>query len=175
MSEAEEYASTLVRTGFADRDEVLEAVLDSYEDELSEEEAGALVTRLWRERLAEQATWPETTDADRLLAAFEAMDADGVVARADFTCCANCGHTEIAEEAGDGARGYVFFHRQDTERAVEGGGLYLAFGAFGDGDPAAIGRAVVDAVTAVGLPTEWDGTAGRRILVSPLDWRLRLE
>lgn len=174
MTEQEEYASTLVRSGFHDRDEVLEAVLDPYEEELSEDEAEALVTRLWEARLAEQASWPQTTEADRLLAAMETLDATGIVARADFTCCNNCGHAEIGAEAGDGARGYVFFHQQDTERAAEGGGLYLSYGAFANGDPAAIGREVVAALTAANLPAEWDGTAAQRILVTPLNWQLRL-
>lgn len=175
MTEAEEYATTLVRTGFNDRDEVLEAVLESHEDELSEQEAADLVDRLWAARLAEQATWPETTEVDRLLSVFETLDANGIVARADFACCGNCGHTEIGAEAGDSARGYVFFHQQDTERAAEGGGLHLAYGTFGDGDPAEVGREVVAALTAANLPTEWDGTAGRRILVSPLNWQVRIE
>ncbi len=174
MTEAEEYATTLVRTGFNDRDEVLEAVLESYEDELSEEEAEALVDRLWAARVAEQATWPETTEVDRLLFAFETLDANGVVARANFTCCATCGHSEIGAEAEDHHRGYVFFHEQDTENAAEGGGLYLAFGAFHDGDTTAIGREVVAALHAVDLPTRWDGTAAQRILVAPLNWQLRL-
>lgn len=175
MTEHEEYATTLVRTGFNDRDDVLEAVLDYCEDELSEADAAALVDRLWAARLAEQAGWPETTEADRLLAAFETLDANGIVARPDFACCGNCGHTEIGAEAEDGARGYVFFHQQDTERAAEGGGLYLAYGAFGGGDPVEIGHAVVAALAAANLPTEWDGTAGQRILVSPLNWQLRIE
>ena len=174
VSEEQEYASTLVRAGFHDREEVLAAVLESFEDDLSEEDAEALVTRLWTARLAEQETWPATTEVDRLLTAFETMEARGIVARADFTCCGNCGHTEIGAEAEDGARGYVFFHQQDTERAAEGGGLYLAYGAFANGDTSAIGREVVDTLTAADLPTTWDGTADQRILVSPLNWQLRL-
>jgi hypothetical protein len=174
VTEAEEYATTLVRTGFNDRDDVLEAVLDSYESELSEADAEELVDRLWAARLAEQAGWPKTTEVDRLLATFETLDANGIVARADFTCCGNCGHTEIGAEAEDGARGYVFFHQQDTERAAEGGGLYLAYGAFGDGDTVEVGREIVAALTAANLPVVWDGTAGQRILVNPLTWQLRL-
>ena len=174
MTDVEKYATTLVNTGFNDRDDVLEAVLESPWNELSREEAEALVTRLWETRLAEQATWPETTEADRLLAVFETLNANGIVARANFMCCSTCGHTEIDVEAGDGARGYVFFHQQDTEHAAEGDGVYLAFGAFEDSDITAVGREVVAALTAANLPTEWDGTAGQRILVHPLNWQRRL-
>lgn len=45
MTEHEEYANTLVRTGFNDRDDVLEAVLDSYGDELSEPDAPSAASR----------------------------------------------------------------------------------------------------------------------------------
>jgi hypothetical protein len=174
VTDAEEHASTLVRSGFNDRAEVLEALLDTYGNELSEAEAEALVTRLWEARLAEQATWPESTEVDRLLVALGTLDANGIVARADFTCCNNCGHTEIGAEAEEGARGYVFFHQQDTERAAEGDGLYLSYGAFTGGDAASIGREVVDELRTADLPTKWDGTAAKRILVTPLNWQLRL-
>lgn len=66
-------------------------------------------------------------------------------------------------------------HQQDTERAAEGDGLYLSYGALEGGDTESIGHEVVAALTAANLPTEWNGTAAQRILVTPLNWQLRLE
>lgn len=174
MTEAEELARTLVHSGFHDEDEVVTAITDTFEDELSESDAEALVERVWGARVAEQATWPAETEADRLLAAFVTLEAHGIVARADFTCCNNCGNAEIAAEAEDNARGFVFFHQQDTERAVLGDGLYLSHGTFGTTDPTAVGEEIVAALAARDLPAEWDGNPGQRILVSPLTWQLRL-
>jgi hypothetical protein len=174
MTEAEEYASAMIATGFRDQDEVVEAVHESFEDELSEEEAEELVDRLWQARLAEEADWPAETAADRLLAAFSALDGEGIVARADFTCCNTCGTTEIGAEVDGPARGYVFFHNQDTERAAEGGGLYLSYGTFDGTDPVPVAETVVAALRAADLPAEWDGDVRARILVSPLEWQLRL-
>jgi hypothetical protein len=172
--EAETFALTRVRGGFHDRDEVVEGLLDYLEDELSAAEAEELVGRLWRERVAEQATWPAETETDRVLAALESLEATGIVARFDFTCCNNCGVAEIGAEAGADARGYVFFHSQDTESAAAGHGLYLSYGTFGGPDPADIAGEVVKALTSVGAAVEWNGSVDKRILVRPLDWQLRL-
>ncbi|MFD1147612.1 DUF6891 domain-containing protein, partial [Saccharothrix hoggarensis] len=153
--EVEEHARGLVHGGFSTFDEVLEDVLECFEDEgaVTPGHVRAVVERLWRERAAEQEGWPATTDVDRLLAVFEALDADGIVARPDFTCCQTCGVAEIGDEAGEAARGYVFFHRQDTESAAAGGGLFLAYGPLADSPDhaaaaAAVGREVVAALTA---------------------------
>ena len=181
---AENYARTLVHAGMTSLDDVVEQVLDYVADEhpITPAVARAVVERVWRERAAEQEAWPASTDVDRLFAVFDALDRDGIVARADFTCCQTCGHAEIGDEAGDDARGYVFFHRQDTESAVAGGGVWLAYGSFGEpaagqGPAAAdeaVAREVVAALTASGLPVEWDGSARTRIKVGPMAWRKRL-
>jgi hypothetical protein len=53
-----------------------------------------------------------------------------------FTCCGTCGAAEIGIEmddfqdlSGREPKGYVFFHQQDTESAVESGSLYISYGA----------------------------------------------
>lgn len=185
VTRVEEYARGVVHGGFTERDEAVEQVTDHFEEEdVTPGTARVVVERVWRERVAEQDGWPETTDVDRLLAVFDALDRDGIVARADFTCCQTCGHAEIGDEAAGSARGYVFFHRQDTEGAVEGGGVWLAFGSLGE--PAdhgatdhaaadeAVAREVVTALTAGGLPVEWNGSVRTRIKAGPMAWQKRL-
>jgi hypothetical protein len=161
--------------GYQDREELAEMALDTY-DSLAEEEAQQLVDHLWAERLAEQAAWDGETDPERLARAFQALEEAEITAREDFTCCRTCGQAEIGGEARPGARGFVYFHQQGTESAAEGGGLMLYYGGF-DGSAetsAVVGREVVAALVAVGLPTEWDGDPGSAIRVAPLDWRKRL-
>lgn len=175
VEEVEAFARPLVNGGFTGRDDVVEAATEYFEDKYPEEELAQVVDRLWRERVAEQAGWPEETEAERVLDALDGLAGRGIVARGDFTCCNTCGVAEIGAEAGEGDRGYVFFHRQDTEAAASGGGLYLSYGTFGGTDPTEIGREVVVALAAAGAPTVWDGSARRRILVSPLEWRVRIE
>ncbi|MFI8080604.1 DUF6891 domain-containing protein [Kitasatospora sp. NPDC086009] len=182
--EAEERARELIRCGFQEPDEIAESLVDEFEDQgLEPEDAEEIVAPLWQERLAEQASWPETTDVDRLEEAFDALEEQGIVAAMDFTCCANCGYAEIGGEADEDSRGFVFFHQQDTEGAAAGRGLMLRYGGFradgGSAEPAElrtveIGRAVVAALEAAGLPVEWDGSPEKAIWVTPLTWLNRL-
>ncbi len=66
---------------------------------VSRAQAQEVVDRLWLERLAEQETWGEgPTDPDRVARAFGALDAVGVTARENFTCCRGCGTAEIGAE-----------------------------------------------------------------------------
>lgn len=130
---------------------------------------------------ADAERWPPQTDHDRLVQAFAALESQGVVCRENFTCCGTCGVAEIGAEMqavrdrGAPVSGYAFFHIQDTERAVDGGGLWLHYGAVEEGEAAlvAIGRAIADALTATGLEVEWNGDTQERIHVA-LAWQRRL-
>ncbi|MFC1418161.1 DUF6891 domain-containing protein [Streptacidiphilus cavernicola] len=139
-------------------------------------QAEQLVNRLWQERVEEQARWDSETDPERLTRAFAALEAAGITARENFTCCLNCGQTEIGAGAAAGARGYVYFHEQCTDGAVSGSGLTLLYGGFdgSTGTTTLIGREVAAAIEAAGLPVQWDGDPERAITVTPLDWRRRL-
>lgn len=94
----------------------------------------------------------------------------------NFTCCRNCGRSEIGDEGGPDACGFVYFHTQCTDSATAGQGLMLLHGGFdGSSDTtAAVGHEVVAALEAVGLRTEWDRDPGQAVTVPPLDWRRRL-
>lgn len=143
---------------------------------VSRAQAEALADRLWLERVAEQSTWAGETDPERLTRAFDALQESGITAREHFTCCRNCGQSEIGAEGGPDARGFVYFHTQCTDSAAAGRGLTLYYGGF-DGSSettAAVGREVVAALAAVDLPTRWDGSPDQAITITPLDWRRRL-
>ncbi|MGA5216104.1 DUF6891 domain-containing protein [Streptomyces cinereoruber] len=166
--------------GYASRAELAEIAEEYLVTEgrrpVSREQAQTLADRLWLERVEEQAAWRGETDPERLTRAFAALEAAGITARENFACCRACGQSEIGDEGGPDARGFVYFHTQCTDSAASGHGLMLLYGAF-DGSPdstAAVGREVVAALAAVGLPTEWDGDPGRAVTVTPLDWRRRL-
>ncbi|MER5468690.1 hypothetical protein [Streptomyces sp. NPDC002685] len=170
----------LLRCGYADRaqltEDAEECLVDGDRRPVSRAQARELVDRLWTERLAEQEAWEGGTDPERLTEVFEALDAKGITARENFTCCRNCGTTEMAEERGEGARGFVYFHSQCTESAAAGHGLTLLYGGF-DGSvetTAGVGREVVAALDAAGLSTQWDGSPETAIQVTELTWHKRL-
>ncbi|MFF2078819.1 DUF6891 domain-containing protein [Kitasatospora sp. NPDC058162] len=171
--------SAIVR-GYATRARLVEFARDQlafeYRRPAALQQAEALVDRMWRERLREQETWQGETDPERLTTAFSALEAEGIVAREDFTCCTSCGGAEISAEASPDSLGFVYFHRQSTDRAAAGEGLTLYYGGFDDSErtTANVGQRVVAALEQVGLPVEWNGSPGRAIEVTRVDWRRRL-
>ncbi|MFJ7947258.1 DUF6891 domain-containing protein [Streptomyces sp. NPDC096354] len=166
--------------GYASRAELAELAEEYLVTEdrrpVSRAQAEALADRMWLERVAEQAAWQGETDPERLTRAFTALQKAGITARENFTCCRNCGQSEIGGEGGPDTRGFVYFHTQCTDSAAVGHGLMLLYGGF-DGSSATagvIGDEVVAALEAAGLNAEWDRDPGRAITVTPLDWRRRL-
>jgi hypothetical protein len=177
---------TWIRPGFNERAEVVSYATEYRDDDelpVSDEQLEQLVGESWQARLGEQEAWPEHTDADKLAAAFDELDAAGVIARMNFTCCQTCGTAEIADErpVDRPSSGYVFFHQQDGETlADEPAHLFLAYGPL-DPEPdrfadqvVEVGHRVVAALRAQSLPVTWDGSAGQRIQVGPLTWLRRL-
>jgi len=126
-------------------------------------------------RVAEQTAWEGVTDPERLTRAFETLDASGITARENFGCCGGCGLAEIGAHR-EGARGFVFFHDQVTERAAAGHGLALHHGAFDGSDETAtaVGHQILTALRAAGLCADWDGDPDEAIDVKPLTWHKRL-
>ncbi|MFD3457297.1 DUF6891 domain-containing protein [Streptomyces sp. NPDC058691] len=166
--------------GYATRAELAElaeeCLVSGKRRPVSPEQARQLADRMWLERVEEQTRWPDETDPERLTRAFTALEAAGITARENFACCRSCGDSEIHAAAAPGARGFVYFHSQCTDSAAAGRGLTLLYGGF-DGSPetaAAVGREVVAALEAAGLPAEWDGDPAEAVTVTPLDWRKRL-
>ena len=184
------WARLHVRGGFEEVEDIEELLLElvgEFETSLSERdlrfEVREAVIAAVESLLEDQAKWDVLTDYDRLELAFDQLEDAGIVARQNFTCCGTCGAAEIQAEIEDfefegrTARGYVFFHQQDTERAVEGSGLYFSYGSVEDGSEAAhlaIGQQVHDTMAAVGLKPHWNGKIDQRVGVM-LEWKRRWE
>jgi hypothetical protein len=169
--------------GFDERDDIIrfagEWLLDTPELEGSFD-AAAMVDEALAAQASREAGWVGETDNDRLSRAFARLSGEGILAVEDFTCCQSCGHYEIGDKLEEAARqgrrvrGYVFYHQQDTESAIEGGGVYLAFGEV-EGRPEgslAVARRAVEVLTEAGLEVRWDGVTSKRPHVA-LEWRRR--
>ena len=173
-----------LREGFDTRQEIIQGVTENIDDEYEAEDVQKRVARetdrQFEEYLKNQLSWPEQTDCDRIDAALAALEGKGIVARQNFACCQTCGLAEIEEEIEEFAKtadpvGYTFYHMQDTERACDGGSLYLAYGTVGGTDEEAvkIGETIRDTLTQHGLTVEWDGSVGQKICITGLDWKRR--
>jgi hypothetical protein len=181
LGEMKSYVRTQVYAGFAERDEIVEGTVEVFCDEADEADllphAERMVEAAFEAHALEQRYWQTPTDCDRLDAAFAALEATGIVCRQNFSCCGTCGVGEIWDEM-EGheppARGYAFYHMQDTDGAVDSRGIYLHYGATQEGEAAAL--KVAYEITAVlsrhGLKVDWDGTWNKRIRVA-LDWKRR--
>ena len=184
------WARIHVRSGYEPVEEIEEILLDlcnDFESPLSERdrlyEIRSIVIQAIRDLREDQLTWPVLTDSDRLELAFDILEDNGIVARQNFTCCGTCGASEIViemedyEVCGRPARGYAFFHQQDTESAVENGNLYLSYGATNTSDEDVllkIGQEVFRTLKSVGLDTHWDGQLDHRIGIN-MQWQRRWE
>ena len=180
-----DFIKVQVAAGYAPVDEIIDDAVEVFADATTDPAAlrgaaRAVAGRALSAHVAEQSAWPATTDCDRLDAAFAELDQAGIVARQHFSCCGTCGaheiHDEIdqAEKAGAPARGFTFFHIQDTEHAVGGESLYLSYGAVdrNQSTTVAIGHEVVAMLTRHGLTPAWNGKHANRIAL-PLTWQRR--
>jgi hypothetical protein len=84
----------------------------------------------------------------------------GIAMRSNFLCCQSCGHAELEKENLQ----YGFYHVQDMEHAARDGKLYLAFSTEGE-DDVQTAETIVNEMRAEGCTVEWNGTAGKRIVV----------
>jgi hypothetical protein len=171
------------RAGVYDEANILEALQEIIETELGEptpallEDLTAQVRTGLAEHAREEATWSGRTTNDLLDSAFADLDARGVVTAQALGSTLQEGAALIDERCADrdeAARGSVFYHRQDLEDAVEGGGLSLAFVAYGpEADAAAIGREIVHVLSHHGLSVTWSGNPKQRIQLAPFAWQKR--
>jgi hypothetical protein len=186
-AEIVELADRIVRSGFATRDEAIAeivAVMD-YDDASPNLErcATQAVDRALVAHDHEERMWG-TTDNDHLGRAAMSLEANGILFRQNFSCCQPCGFTRIPAEVegalanGQSVRGFVFFHWNDTEQAIDGGGLGLSYGAISTSGAdypeaaKAIASELVDALRREGLATKWSGQLDQRVTVS-LRWQRR--
>lgn len=172
-------------SGFYTYDEIVQNAVDYVIDEMDEtlaaNEARRLLPEMITQLRSEQEAWPAVTDCDRLDSAFRKLEEKGIISRQNFTCCGTCGSAEIWDEmaavrdSGGPVTGYAFYHMQDTERAVDGDGLYLNYGATEEGEEAALDVAsqIVAELEANGLKTDWNGSWNQRIAVE-LEWKKRV-
>jgi hypothetical protein len=172
-----------ITEGFCTREEIIDEAAAYAEDEFERVDLDSFIemtaNELFEMQYQVQATWEYPTDCDRLDMAFADLDAAGIVARQNFTCCQTCGHAEMQNEITwvqehRPVEGYVFYHMQDTESAREGHGLYLAYGAVPEDEDSLvqIGWRIVGALRGTGLEVSWEGSTNRRIYVQ-VDWKRR--
>jgi hypothetical protein len=180
-----EFITTQIAAGYVATPDILDDAAELFAEVVPDraalrDAASVIAGRAVQAHFEEQATWPATTDCDRLDAAFAELVGAGIVARQHFSCCGTCGAEEIrtelqqAKKAGLAVRGFTFFHTQDTAHAIAGDLLYLSYGTANTDKAAAIaiGHEVVATLDRHGLCPQWNGKPAHRIAL-PLHWQRR--
>ena len=191
-SEIEQLVRSRLAEGFDARDSIIPGVVESLGDQAPAEQieplARVALAQAVADRARDQASWPAITDCDRLDAAFEELNARGIMARHNWWCCTNCGRSVMPNEfdrlggefEGTPIIGYTFYHNQDVESAVQGGGICLCYcstqqapsEAEYDAQTLQVARLIQSVLTSHGLKVEWDGTIDRKLVV-PMTWQRR--
>lgn len=178
------YIRSDIAGGFRPIGIIQELAIETVADEFDEAHVRSVAPTVMNEELAayrnSRHSWSDVTDCDRLDAAFSELADSGIVALQNGVCCQTCAADEAWAEAaskiddGQQIRGVTFYHQQDTERAVEGQGIYLSYGATETSEDAAlaIGEEVRQVLLKHGLNVTWDGNLNKRLHVK-LDWKRR--
>jgi hypothetical protein len=175
------FARVQVRSGYVSdqgvRDEVAEAAREdlAQDPENAAALAGEVVDGEITALVVEQASWPQTTDVDRLQAAFADLEAAGVLvlAAVEDHWDATAALTRLDEE-GQSVAGVLFFNHTDVWHAVDHGMLELNLW-HGDTANVAVGddllRLVLQTLGGHGLSATFD--EGR--IETTLTWQRRRE
>jgi len=126
------FARVQVRAGYLSEESVRAEVTEAAREDLARDAdaAAALAAEAVGAEVAalalEQASWPQTTDVDRLQAAFAELEAQGVLvlAAVEDHWDANAALTRLDEE-GQSVAGVLFFTHTDVWHAVDYGMLEL--------------------------------------------------
>ena len=169
-----------VWSGFYDVGRVNEMLDDILEDGVDEGDMRALINRESSEKRKQERKWPDTTDCDRLDAAFVELNSKLIIAIHNAGYMMSDGHEDVNEiysRMPPGAcRGYCFYHGQDVEGALSGRGLFLAFGDMKntEGGKSEVAQLIREILQSHGLFVEWDGDPNKRISIPRITWQRKL-
>jgi hypothetical protein len=179
-----EEISAFVRTGVYDKSQLMTIFCEEmYEPgELDPDEVSSALDAEFERHSIEKKSWPSVTDCDRLDAAFQAINGRGVIALQNAGYTQSDGYDDFIEAYEnspnpDAVLGYCYYHGQDMDRAVRGGGLHLAFGPAKPSDEASQGpnvaRMIREELERAGLSDSWDGSFNKRIYIPQIVWQRR--
>lgn len=181
MNETEQYVFDAIKTwawsGFYDLNDVYEMMEDLLEEDCDEAKLRKLASDEFSQKKESEKSWPSTTDCDRLDSLFKELNDLNIIALQNTGYTMSDGFDDVGEVL-DGldrnkVKGYCFYHGRDLERAVDDGGLMLAFGDLDAIDEQKIvtGELITKTIGKHKFKYEWDGTANTRINIFPLKWQ----
>ena len=181
-SEVLEQITTSIKSGFYDKEIVIENVEDYlYNIPYDKEWTKKQIENIYSARIKEQEDWESITDFDKLAQAFDKLNSNGIISLHNAGMTKQDGEGDCEEiyielkEKGIEAKGFCYYHWQDIERVVDDGNLFIGFGDFknNDKDALAIGNQIALTLESFGLKLNWDKTINTRIEIINLKWQKR--
>lgn len=187
MDAIADWIDLTARSGMVSYGDLVEQIHDRTDDDLGGIDEPTMQKLTDRARTAVDAreklegTWPAQTTNDRIDAAFRELNEAGIIALQGAGYTMGDGWDEandIAAQMTAPPRGAVFYHWQDLERGVKGEGVWLAYGAYVEGDgheQASLGIAseACEALRRHGVAVRWSGSIEERIFLEPFEWQRR--
>jgi hypothetical protein len=183
MNEVNQYILDAIKVhvwgGFDTPEEIQEMISDLLEEGADEKMLRESVSVEFKKKLDAEKSWPPVTDLDRLDTVYQVLKANGILCLHNAGYTMSDGHEDSSEALSAYPKakfyGYCFYHGQDLERAVSGGGLLLAYDHVNGDVPEKIevAQTIQQELEKAGFTVVWDGTTNQRINIPKFVWRHR--
>ena len=182
MNESEKYIYETIKAnvwgGFYSPSDVQQSISDILEDDADEKMLRKAVDIEFSKKNEAEKTWPKITDVDSLKIAFKNLEKRGVLCLHYAGVTNSDGHEDSNEALKDFPKnqffGYCFYHRQNYEVALKGGGLRIAFDHVkrnaSDKAIMKVGILIQEELEKVGLKTQWNKNTSEKIYIPKMNW-----
>jgi hypothetical protein len=176
-----DYIWLYVRYGFYRPAEVEEILDDVFSGAIPRRRLRELIKSEVARHRAEQQSWPEVTDCDRLDRGFAALRTGGILAIHNAGVTPSEGIEEMSSQyraaggTASGIVGYCFYDRQEMERALKYHKFYVAYGDIAGDDRRGIevGKRIHRELEAAGLRVAWTGSIREKLELTGFHWQRR--
>ena len=175
-----------VNASFYSQSQILDIICDEIyaSDELSHINVEKIVEEKIRLKSIEEKKWPKLTHNDLLDKFFKKLNKAGIIALQNVENFAS-GLDEVTDifqnqdkdKIKGNLRGFCFYQWQDTEVAINGGGLRFSYGDLNNNkeQSAKIGCFIFEEIKKTSLKPDWSGDQEKKIYISNFKWRKRFK
>ena len=175
---------TYVAADFFTSEEILSIICDDVyaADELSHNAVEKIIEEKVKQKKDIENKWPKTTHNDLLNRCFKKLNKAGIITLHNVKSFA-IGVDEATDIFQNQEKnktkylGFCFYQWQDTEVAINGGGLRLSYGDL-DGDKEKtyqIGKLIFDEINKKFSKAIWNGDQEKKIFIPKFKWRKKTE
>lgn len=173
---------TYVNSSFYKTDQIIAIICEELfsADELNQNSIAEIIEEKISLKLIEEKKWPKITHNDLLDKLFRKLNNSGFIALHNVKNFAS-GLDEATDifqdqiEPKSSLQGFCFYQWQDTEVAINGGGLRISYGDLDNNKEfiIKIGNKLIEEIKKIFPKAEWNGDQEKKILIPNFKWRKR--